>query len=81
MPDVSYSDHDLLVLSLERIANLTLTLEKFQESLTSEFKDLKDRVTVLERQSDRQTGFFSGAKFIWGIIGALPPSVILLFRN
>lgn len=81
MPESTYTDHDLLVISLERIANLTLALKEFQESLTSEFKDLKDRVTILERQADRQSGFFSGAKFVWTLIGALPPSVVLLLQK
>lgn len=65
-----YTDHDLLIVIAERT-------RKWDER----FQSIEDRVTDVERTLDRQSGFFSGAKFIWGIIGALPPSIVLLFTN
>ena len=71
MPDEnSYTDHDLLIVIAERTRRWD---ERFQS--------IEDRVTEVERTLDRQSGFFSGAKFIWGVIGALPPSLILLLSK
>lgn len=82
MPEeLSYTDHDLLILLNERVKQQTDTVNKLKDALDLEISDLKLRVTALERTIDRQSGFFSGAKFVWGIIGALPPSLILLLKD
>lgn len=61
-------DHDLLV-----EINTKLNM------LLPDFVNIKDRVTALERIADKQSGFFSGAKMVWTLLGAIPPSIILLF--
>lgn len=60
-----YSDHDLLVIISERT-------RVFGEDMTS----IKDRVTALERRADTQSGFFSGAKALWGLILAVPTGAL-----
>lgn len=40
---------------------------------------LETRVTELERSEDRRTGMFSGAKLLWGFIGAVPASAVAFF--
>lgn len=81
MDEISYTDHDLLILLNERVRQQTETVTRLKDALDLEISDLKLRVTALERTIDRQSGFFSGAKFVWGIIGALPPSLILLLKD
>lgn len=63
--DAGYSDHDLLIVIAERTR---MWGERFDK--------LENRVTELERSGDKQLGFFTGAKFLWGIIASLPVGVI-----
>ena len=46
-----------------------------------EISDIKERITIVERILDKQSGFFSGAKWIWGILGSIPPSILLFLLN
>lgn len=71
MPDEStYTDHDLLIVIAERTRRWDERFEK-----------LEDRVTDVERILDKQSGIFTGAKLLWTILGALPPSVILALKE
>ena len=58
-------DHDLLI-------RIETKLDIFVHDVST----LKDRVTSLERDRDRQSGFFSGGKMVWGVLTAVPTSVI-----
>lgn len=59
------SDHDILLIIAERTR------------VTSEHvKDLESRVGMLERDRDRQAGFFAGGKALWGLILSLPAGVV-----
>ena len=77
----SYSDHDLLILLLERSRVLAVKFEEYTKMTRDEISDIKDRITIVERILDKQSGFFSGAKWIWGILGSIPPSILLLLLN
>lgn len=68
MTDDIYNDHDLLVLIAERTRVAS-------ERLTS----LEDRVTTLERDADKRSGFISGANWLWTFIITAPPSAVALF--
>ena len=61
----TYNDHDLLIVIAERT-----------RSWGARFERLENRVTDLERSGDKQSGFFTGAKFLWGMLTALPVGVI-----
>ena len=63
--EVNYSDHDLLIVIAERT-----------RTWGERFDKLENRVTELERSDDKQSGFFTGAKFLWGILTALPVGVV-----
>ncbi len=41
-----------------------------------EIRDLKDRVTDLERQADRQSGFWAGANWLRSMIMTLPAGAL-----
>lgn len=59
------SDHDLLI-ALNTKMDIILTLH------TAQIADLQTRVTVLERREDTQSGAWAGAKWLWGVLAALP---------
>lgn len=86
-PDNDYTDHDLLILLSERmrtlhdaVATLTIAFKSELSELRKEFRDdigsLKERVTVIERKQDEASGFLSGAKWLWGILLALPAGAV-----
>ena len=60
-----YSDHDLLIVIAERT-----------RTWGERFEKLEKRVTDLERNEDTQKGFFTGAKFLWGFLTALPVGML-----
>ena len=66
----TYTDHDLLIVIAERT-------RQWDERFTS----IENRVTDIERALDRQSGFLGGAKWIWGLIASLPPTVLVFLFN
>jgi len=70
------SDHDLLVA-------INTKLDLWIPEMKGDIRDLQERVTVLERSADRQSGFISGGKALWGFITALPAGVagVLIGRH
>ncbi len=85
--DHDYTDHDLLLILSERmrgvqdsVANLTVAFKSELGELRQEFRHeigtLKERVTDVERKQDRDSGFFAGAKWLWGILLSLPAGAV-----
>lgn len=59
-----YTDHDLLI-----------ALHTKFDMILPEIASLKERVTTLERQADRQSGFWAGGKAVWTFLASLPAGV------
>lgn len=58
-------DHDLLI-----------RIETKLDIMMTDYGQLKDRVTALERSSDKQSGFISGGKFLWSLMTSIPVGVV-----
>jgi hypothetical protein len=71
-------DHDLLIRIDEKLTNMILSFSNFQKQTSNELKELWIEIESIKLENKSQQGFFSGVKFAWAILGALPPSVILL---
>lgn len=52
--------------------DILIRIDTKMEVMETDVRDLKERVTKLERSQDREDGFWTGAKAIWGLILALP---------
>ena len=85
--DHDYTDRDLLLILSERmrgvqesVASLSMTFKSelgdLRKEFRSEIQSLKDRVTEVERKQDQAAGFLAGARWLWGIILALPAGVV-----
>lgn len=82
MSDVSlnsFSDRDILIQLLTKFENMEREFREFRGEVNSELKELKDRVTDLERQQDRQRGFLSGVDWLRSALVSLPPAAIAFF--
>lgn len=70
-----FNDRELLILIAER--------QRVQgDSLSKVVKDLGEvaaRVTVLEKASERQSGFLGGVKSLWAFVLTLPLGVVAGF--
>lgn len=75
----SFSDRDLLVTLLTKFESMEREFREFRGEVNSELKELKDRVTDLERQQDRQRGFLSGVDWLRSALVSLPPAAIAFF--
>lgn len=75
----SFSDRDILIQLLTKFENMEREFREFRGEVNMELKDLKDRVTELERSSDRQKGFLSGVDWLRGALISLPPSAVAFF--
>lgn len=75
----SFSDRDILVRLLTMFENMEREFREFRGEVNTELKDLKDRVTELERISDRQRGFLSGVDWLRGALISMPPAVVAFF--
>lgn len=75
----SFSNRDLLVTLLTKFENMEREFREFRGEVNSELKELKDRVTDLERQQDRQRGFLSGVDWLRSALVSLPPAAIAFF--
>lgn len=75
----SFSNRDLLVTLLTKFENMEREFREFRSEVNSELKELKDRVTDLERQQDRQRGFLSGVDWLRSALVSLPPAAIAFF--
>lgn len=75
----SFSDRDLLVTLLTKFENMEREFREFRGEVNSELKELKDRVTDLERQQDRQRGFLSGVDWLRSALVSLPPTAVAFF--
>lgn len=72
------TDHDLLIVintKLDAIVATSLALETRQQADT---KRLEDRISVLERAAERAQGALMAGRAIWLVLGAVPPSLIIL---
>lgn len=82
MSDVSlnsFSDRDILIQLLTKFENMEREFREFRGEVYGELKELKDRVTDLERQQDRQRGFLSGVDWLRSALVSLPPAAIAFF--
>ena len=82
MSDVSlnsFSDRDILIQLLTKFENMEREFREFRSEVNSELKELKDRVTDLERQQDRQRGFLSGVDWLRSALVSLPPAAVAFF--
>ena len=82
MSDVSlnsFSDRDILIQLLTKFENMEREFREFRGEVNSELKELKDRVTDLERQQDRQRGFLSGVDWLRSALVSLPPAAVAFF--
>jgi len=78
MPDeTSYSDHDLLILLVERSRVQSEKMDELKAFVKNEVDDLKERVTSIERYQDTQKGIFSGGKLIFTLLGSLPTASVV----
>lgn len=75
----SFSNRDLLVTLLTKFENMEREFREFRGEVNSELKELKDRVTDLERQQDRQRGFLSGVDWLRSALVSLPPAAVAFF--
>lgn len=75
---LSQPDHDMLIIINTKLDVFTGTLATVQAQQASDRAAWETRLTALERSADRQAGLLSGGKFLWAIIGALPPSVVAI---
>lgn len=75
----SFSNRDLLVTLLTKFENMEREFREFRSEVNSELKELKDRVTDLERQQDRQRGFLSGVDWLRSALVSLPPAAVAFF--
>lgn len=82
MSDVSlnsFSDRDILIQLLTKFENMEREFREFRGEVNGELKELKDRVTDLERQQDRQRGFLSGVDWLRSALVSLPPAAVAFF--
>lgn len=75
----SFSDRDILIQLLTKFENMEREFREFRSEMKDELESLKERVTELERISDRQRGFLSGVDWLRGALISLPPSVVAFF--
>lgn len=75
----SYSDRDLIVRLVTQFEAMEREFREFRGEVNSELKDLKERVTDLERIQDRQRGFLSGVDWLRSALVSLPPAAIAFF--
>jgi hypothetical protein len=75
----SFSDRDILIQLLTKFENMEREFREFRSEMKDELESLKERVTELERISDRQRGFLSGVDWLRGALISLPPSAVAFF--
>jgi len=75
----SFSDRDILIQLLTKFENMEREFREFRSEMKDELESLKERVTELERSSDRQRGFLSGVDWLRGALISLPPSAVAFF--
>lgn len=77
MTDMSnFSDRDILVRLDLGMTNVQTDITELKNHVGQVETKLSDRITALERDADKRTGMFSGAKLLWGLLTALPASAI-----
>lgn len=78
MPEeASYSDHDLLILLVERSRIQAEKTDELKMYVKDEVDDIKNRLTEVERYQDTQKGIFSGGKLIFTLLGSLPTASVV----
>lgn len=78
MPDeISYSDHDLLILLVERSRVQAEKTDELKMYVKDEVDDIKSRLTDVERYQDAQKGLFSGGKLVFTLLGSLPTASVV----
>ena len=88
---LSQRDHDLLIemnttlkilLDIVKTNRIELSNEivKFKDFATEEHNKLWTEIDSIKQREASRTGFFDGAKWMWGVIGMvagfIPPSVL-----
>lgn len=77
MAGLEFTERDLLIQLNERIDGFLKTFKEHVEQSNAQYNELWREVSDLKSWRDKQSGFFSGAKMLWGILGSLPPSVVV----
>jgi hypothetical protein len=72
----NFSDRDILVRLDLGMTNVQSDITELKTHIGQVEQKLSDRITALERDADKRTGMFTGAKFLWGILTAMPVGVI-----
>ena len=75
----SFSERDILVRLDTRFETLEREFREFRNETKSHLDELSQRVTELERISDRQRGFLSGVDWLRGALISMPPAVVAFF--
>jgi len=75
----SFSERDILVRLDTRFETLEREFREFRNETKSHLDELSQRVTELERTSDRQRGFLSGVDWLRGALISMPPAVVAFF--
>jgi len=80
------TDHDLLIRLDTKLDIYAKQVDSYQQSTEQKFIDLwkavddmRKEVQTTKEEIQKAKGFIAGSKFIWAILGALPPSLIALF--
>lgn len=71
------TDDSELTLNVNSLSNRELLIHIYTKLTQDhvEVEGLKQRVTDVERQLDRQEGWFMGSKFAFWLMSVVPPSV------
>ena len=75
----SFSERDILVRLDTRFETLEREFREFRNETKSHLDELSQRVTELERTSDRQRGFLSGVDWLRGALISMPPALVPFF--
>lgn len=72
----NFSDRDILVRLDLGMTNVQTDITELKTRVGQVEQKLSERITALERDNDKRSGMFTGAKFLWGILTALPVGAI-----
>ena len=72
----NFSDRDILVRLDLGMTNVQTDITELKTHVGQVEAKLSERITALERADDKRSGMFTGAKFLWGILTAMPVGVI-----
>lgn len=71
-------DHDLLIRIDTKLDMYARQLSEIKVDVDKRFTELWVAVDILKSDVQNAKGFIAGSKFIWALLGAIPPSLFML---